>query len=879
MRYTSLFALLFAFGTQCRAEETDTAVRVKPTGSRIIELNQMPVNVVREEQPADKVLRNEEQPSRSTAKAARDNVVSSKAANGNIVRFDESLSMHPRSPLDEQETASVPSAPPAPTASAPQAPDERALWRMLSNRRYAALVDTLAQLRTDFPNWQAPPALVLAAREGMLGQRIEQTIAAGDAVGLIALARAHPTAFSCRNAAFSWALAGAHAKLNQHAEAEDATRAMLDCRSEDERRATLYKAREWMSDERWRHMLALEEGRPRSPQGEQQFRQLRYDYRLEQLLSASDRKDYGEAQRLFAALASDIDARKDASSAMLGAWSHYQLAQYDQAASWFERVLHWNVAQHDARRGLALSLLRQQHYDAALAQVQALPPHEAGRNELAGDILVAQAQAAYSAGRFAQTLTLLGSAQTALPRHAQLLAAWSNMELGRLDTAATEFTRLYRESADKESAQGVFYSLTRAGREDDLQQLASTEPLSGLVKHNNADRAYAEKRFLAARLLAPERYAELGTAAAPQLSMLAATRRKSGRDGLSRMELQWNPALEAALPAMAAGELRLRIDRIKLDSGTLPDNAPVGRTPLAATPYVLQPTTQVAGWQPTLAWRDESRHTWEAELGLTPSGGAVASGWTGRLAHRHQAGQATWDVGIHRQPVRESILSYTGLRDPYEGARWGRVLRNGAQAGVQVLLGPRWSANLQAGVEGLNGEQVADNWRVATTAGIAYDLKLAGFDYAVLGVALSFDRFDKNLSQFTFGHGGYFSPQRYWRVGPSVDFMTEENRNWMIKGRISAGRTGNREDTAPLFPLNPDGRMYAAASGGGGAYDIELAAVRSLNSYLQFGALATSRHSPQYNDYAAMGFVRVLFEPRKSVLSSDLRSAASRDLF
>jgi hypothetical protein len=173
---------------------------------------------------------------------------------------------------------------------------------------------------------------------------------------------------------------------------------------------------------------------------------------------------------------------------------------------------------------------------------------------------------------------------------------------------------------------------------------------------------------------------------------------------------------------------------------------------------------------------------------------------------------------------------------------------------------------------------------VAIGAGVAYDLKLAGFNYAALGFGVSRDHYSKNLSFFTPGHGGYFSPQRYWRVGPSIDFLTEENSQFLIKGRVSTGRTIQTEAATPFFPLcsscpNTDDWKYSENRSHGGANDREVSGVWRLNDHVQIGAMFAKRHSPQYDDYVRMGFLRFLFEPRKSVLSSDLMTSYGKDQF
>lgn len=887
MRIQSLLSmLLLAYELDAQADDSPAHLQpqVKPKDSRIIELNERPANVLREEGVTSGIHRNDTQTTNILdLRNAQDNLKSSESQAGNIIRFDASPARQLRSTnaatATDEDTRDIP--PSLRLSTALSRPDERILWRMLGQRRHQELLDKLEKLRNAHPAWQPPARLIALAREGALRARIEELESAHDSAGIILFAREHPTLFSCADIAHAWLLAESHARLGHAEDSESVARQLLSCPKDEDRLATLYKAKEWLSLPQWENLLAMEDQAKRSPPVEKAFRQLRYDHALQQLLTASEAGDTDSTTQLFAALAPAISARKDGEAALLGAWNHYRAGHCDSASTWFDLALKWMPSLHAAHHGMALCALQDRRYEFAQKHAEAMPATAEGRGELLRDIFIAQASAAYAAGRHQPALELLEQAarQAELPRHAQMLAAWTQLELGNAPRAAAEFSRLYTTAPDEESAQGLLQSMVRDKREQELESIARDEPLAGLVRRYLADRAYAEKRFHAARRLAPETYADRGSAGTPQVSMASALRNKSGTSGLSRLDLSWQSSLEAAAPIGKAAELWLRLDRVRLDSGSLPDNAPVGRFPPAPALYAYQPVTAMRGWQATLLWRDEKRRAWDAQLGLTPSDGAVSPQWTARFETRLRAGEVDLQWRAYREPVRESILSYTGLRDPYQGDAWGRVLRNGVQANLRIELDTDWIATAQAGAELVTGMHVADNQRLMAEAGLGYRLKIAGFDYAVLGLGISTDHYSKNLGQFTFGHGGYFSPQRYWRVGPSLDFMTAENRRFMLRGRISAGRTGKREDAAPLFPLEPDGRFYAESRGVGNAFDIELAGAWQVSATVQAGALLARRQSPQYNDYAVMGFIRFLFEPRGSVLSSDIRRATSDNLY
>jgi hypothetical protein len=220
--------------------------------------------------------------------------------------------------------------------------------------------------------------------------------------------------------------------------------------------------------------------------------------------------------------------------------------------------------------------------------------------------------------------------------------------------------------------------------------------------------------------------------------------------------------------------------------------------------------------------------------------------------------------------VRESVLSYAGMRDPGGTGSWGRVFRHGvAVRGLWLERSP-WSIGARASAARLEGVRVADNTYLGADVSAGYDLRLAGFSYSSLSVNASWERYARNLSHFTVGHGGYFSPGRYRGIGAAFDFMTEENRAWMARGRASAARVDKREDAADYFPLAPDGRAYAGSRGVGNDLSLQLAAACALGRHVQVGVAIARGLSPQYRETQAMVQLRIVFEPRTRVASVDL---------
>ena len=74
------------------------------------------------------------------------------------------------------------------------------------------------------------------------------------------------------------------------------------------------------------------------------------------------------------------------------------------------------------------------------------------------------------------------------------------------------------------------------------------------------------------------------------------------------------------------------------------------------------------------------------------------------------------------------------------------------------------------------------------------------------GVHVNYLDFDRNLSRYSFGHGGYFSPQDHISVAFPVSFSEQRGR-WSYSARVSPGFQSYSEAAEDFFPT--DGESQA----------------------------------------------------------------------
>lgn len=88
----------------------------------------------------------------------------------------------------------------------------------------------------------------------------------------------------------------------------------------------------------------------------------------------------------------------------------------------------------------------------------------------------------------------------------------------------------------------------------------------------------------------------------------------------------------------------------------------------------------------------------------------------------------------------------------------------------------------------LTGKNVEDNWRVRWTTGYYYKVINQNNRRVTIGLNNMIWHYDKDLSGYSLGQGGYYSPQEYLSFAIPV-MWRERTENWSWElGRLARGR-------------------------------------------------------------------------------------------
>ena len=174
----------------------------------------------------------------------------------------------------------------------------------------------------------------------------------------------------------------------------------------------------------------------------------------------------------------------------------------------------------------------------------------------------------------------------------------------------------------------------------------------------------------------------------------------------------------------------------------------------------------------------------------------------------------TYGGEVSRRAVTGSVVSFAGVRDSRNGDTWGGVTSTGGT----VSAGLHWDDNgfyARGGWHAQDGHNVASNSSLEGTAGAYVNLIREPNRLLTTGLNLTSFSYDKNQGNYTYGSGGYFSPQRFVSLSVPMSWAERQGRlSYLVKG--SLGVQNIRQDAVPFY-TDPARQAAAEAANGGTA--------------------------------------------------------------
>jgi hypothetical protein len=292
---------------------------------------------------------------------------------------------------------------------------------------------------------------------------------------------------------------------------------------------------------------------------------------------------------------------------------------------------------------------------------------------------------------------------------------------------------------------------------------------------------------------------DIRTEVAPAVEGVVGYRSRSGESGLSHLSTM-DAAATASFSPGYYGRLSATLNPVHLDAGPV-DTDPGVQRRFGSGPF--QPITTAnqkangVGVGVAYALRD-----FGADVGLTPLGFPTTARPVGSVSYapRLFGSQATLKGQLMRRPVTETLLSYSGIKDPGTGQIFGAVLKTGGRLDVEHDDG-FFGAYANGSYFTYEGQHVASNTSYEGGVGAFVRPYKTEDQTLKAGVNVTFLSFEKNLGKFTLGHGGYFSPQDYVALSFPVEFTgTADRFKYTLGGAL--GLQSYNEKSAPYFPVD-----------------------------------------------------------------------------
>ena len=265
--------------------------------------------------------------------------------------------------------------------------------------------------------------------------------------------------------------------------------------------------------------------------------------------------------------------------------------------------------------------------------------------------------------------------------------------------------------------------------------------------------------------------------------------------------------------------------------------------------------------------------------GYTPYG-LLVSNITGRAQWRPSNGPFTFS--FVRDSVKDTQLSYGGLRDPgssslsFPGTAWGGVIAN--QGNIQFSRGDAQSGfYVGAGGQYLTGYNVLSNVRIDGSGGAYWRVKtLPESGNLSVGVNFFGMHYTHNEEAFTFGMGGYFSPQEYFLANIPFTWVGHYQTHWHYEILGGIGVQAFQQDLTPLFPLASqkasevglNNASFPALTSVGPNYNLRATAAYQISPHWFAGGFVSANNSRNYGAVTAGFSIHYLFRTQPSAVAA-----------
>ncbi|WP_248806685.1 cellulose biosynthesis protein BcsC [Pseudomonas sp. MWU13-2100] len=337
-------------------------------------------------------------------------------------------------------------------------------------------------------------------------------------------------------------------------------------------------------------------------------------------------------------------------------------------------------------------------------------------------------------------------------------------------------------------------------------------------------------------------------------------RSNNNESGLSKLTDVETP-FEANLPA-GDNRVALRVTPVSLHAGSVRSYS---LTRLGSGLPSGSPGSQQANGVGLAVAMENPEHGIKADIGVSPVGFTYNTVIGGVSLDQPLVSSPNmhYSIALSRRPVTDSLTSFAGTEDRRTGVKWGGVTANGGRAQLGY-------DDQEVGVYGygalhkLIGNNVESNTRAELGGGIYWYLDNQPDDKLTLGLSTTALSYENNQGFFTYGHGGYFSPQTFFSVAVPVTWSQRSERfTYKLSGAVGVQHIDQKG--ADYFPGHSaeqaaNNLSYPGQSSTGIGYNLNAAGEYRLGSNVLLGGALGVDNAQDYREVTAELYLRYLFE-------------------
>lgn len=336
----------------------------------------------------------------------------------------------------------------------------------------------------------------------------------------------------------------------------------------------------------------------------------------------------------------------------------------------------------------------------------------------------------------------------------------------------------------------------------------------------------------------------------------------SGTEGISDLNAH-NTMLQVDT-SLADGRAFFRTDTIQMDAGTFDKDTryEAGTCYQTLIPCQADMHQRATGTSVAVGWQNDY---WATDIGTTPMGFEVVD-VVGGLAYSNSWNHIGWTATASRRPISSSLLAFAGTVDPNTNVTWGGVRASGVSLGTSYDRGEANGIWSDLSYHYLTGKNVADNQRLRFMTGYYYKLINESNRRFTVGLNGMWWHYQKDLSGYTLGQGGYYSPQKYLSLAIPVNYRQRtDNWSWELGGSVSVSHSATSDQAR--YPLQnllenslqtiPDrGKTDFGESSNGVGYTLRASIERRLSSHWTLGAGVDIQQAKDYTPSHALIYLR-----------------------